>query len=147
MYQTIWPKKVCQDSKFQCYRDLGSIIGYNYESLQWISIILHSINRHHIDCYCIRRILCCFPIPLFVFIYSRMCQLICKYEPKYESLILTWPFRPLSLFFLFMLVIMYFIYVVLFSPLKKKRPFLKQTWTPSPKDALCHFWLKLIHQL
>ena len=68
---------------------------------------LHSINIHHIDCYCIKRIFCCFPtMPLLIFIYSMMWQVICKYEPFWQevsvvSLILRCPLRPLDILFLF----------------------------------------------
>ena len=40
-----------------------------------------------IDITLIAIVLGDFPIP-FIFIYFKMCQLICKYEPKYESRIL-----------------------------------------------------------
>ena len=41
----------------------------------------YSINIQHIDCYCIKGLKCCFPMPLLIFIFSMMWLLICKYEP------------------------------------------------------------------
>ena len=33
------------------------------------------INKFHIDCYCVKGLWCCFPIPLLIFIYSVNMQI------------------------------------------------------------------------
>ena len=72
-------------------------------------IIFFSINVLHINCNCVtcEGLWCCFPtMPLLIFIYSMMWQVICKYEPFLQevsvvSLILRCPLRPLGILFLF----------------------------------------------
>ena len=64
-----------------------------------------SINILHIDCYCVKGLWCCFPIPSLIFIYSMMGLLIYKYEPFWQEvsvkyLILRWPLRPVGLLFM-----------------------------------------------
>ena len=44
--------------------------------------IFYPINIQHFDCYCIKGLWYCFPIPLLNLIYTMMGQLICIYEPS-----------------------------------------------------------------
>ena len=48
--------------------------------------LLHYLNKQHIDCYCIKGLWCCFPVPLLNFIYPMMGLLICKYEPFWQEI-------------------------------------------------------------
>ena len=59
-----------------------------------------SINRLNIDCYWVKRLWCCFPIPLLICNYSIMGLLMCKYVPFWQKfLILRWLLRPLGLLY------------------------------------------------
>ena len=49
----------------------------------WKCIIFYSINIQHIDCYCIKKLWCCFPMPSFI--YFMMGLFICKYESFWQE--------------------------------------------------------------
>ena len=98
--------RVYQNCKFHDPRGWGSDVrAWPYKSLKWICSIFYSINIQHIDCYCVKGLWCCFPLPSFIFIYFMMGLLIYKYEPLWQevsvkSVILRWPLRPVGLLFI-----------------------------------------------
>ena len=82
-----------------CHYSLSPCIDY---SMPGDTQSICSINMKHIDCYCVKGLWCCLPIPSLIFIYSMMRLFIYKYEPLWQevgvkSLILRWPVRPVGL--------------------------------------------------
>ena len=62
-----------------------------------LSLGVYQYTVQHNNCYCIKGLLCSFPLPFLIFIHSMICLLILKYGPFWQSMVFRYSLRTVGL--------------------------------------------------